>query len=910
MKTILTFLACFCMTLHVYAQLKVYSGRCNDKTNPLGVDLQNIHFSWEMISNENNQKQTGYQLVIASSAIDAESGKYDVYNSGFMTENQNIYIFCKGLSLRPATTYYWKVRVWGRDKKSSDWSNVYSFTTGLFSKDDWAGAVWIAYENSLRKEANGQTTEILWKKTGNPYLVSPLFQKEFNVSKKVKQALLFVSGLGQYEGSINGKKISHSFLTPGWSGYDKTVFYNTYEVSNLIKDGENVLGFILGNGFYNTFQERYSKVPGNGYGVLKLICRLKIEYQDGSQENVVSNDSWKTCYSPITFNNIYGGEDVDARLEQPSGHEGFFNANPWRGALETNAPKGKLVGEYDYPVVFKDTILPQRVVSINPGIYVYDFGQNASGIVQLKVNGLTGHRIKIYPSELLTRKGTVTQENTGAPYYYTYTLKGGGEEIFQPRFTYYGFRFVQVEGAVPDTAKNLFGLPVITGLKMLHNTSSQPQDGSFTCSNELYNRIYRAIHWAMESNLQSISTDCPHREKLGWQEQNNLMGGSIRYNFDIENLFQKIVADLIDAQHEDGMVPNIAPEYMNLRGNMLCSVEWGSSAVILPWFLYKWYDDKNTMQTAFPMMRKYIAYLENRADDLILSFGLGDWCDLRVGKKLLTPRELTATATFYRDVELLGKMASVLGYKEDAEKYRKLSDRIKTSFNAHFFNTKSNTYATGSQTSMAMPLYLGLVNEKNKAEVLKNLVDSIAANNKALTGGDVGFYYLVKTLYQNGEEQLLFDMTNRDDVPGYGYMLKQGATALTETWNGNEISRDHLMLGHIMEWFFEGIGGISQDKNSIAYRHIIIRPQPVGDLTFAKTRFHSPSGWISTDWKMTNNSFKMQVEIPVNAIATVYLPTSSNSKIYENGKLLNRDKRTVNVEEIDIQSGSYLFEVK
>lgn len=902
-------LLCFSGT-SVSAQLKVSIALCENKINPTGIDWRTLHFGWEMSSSENGKYQTGYQLAISSSFQKSESEIFDVYNSGYVKGNQNVQVAYHGGALASSKNYYWKVRVWDNEKNRSEWSKIHQFTTGLLAKEDWCNAKWIAFENYPKSANAGTNIEIPWKKSGNRYLVSPLFRKEFIVKKELAEALLFVTGLGQYEGTINGKKITNSFLTPGWTDYDKTVLYNTYNVTDYLSNGRNVLGFKLGNGFYNTFRERYSKISGNGFGALKMISRLKLTYQDGNQEDIVSDDSWKSSCSPITFNNIYGGEDYDARLEQQGWDTNSFNDASWKQALYTDAPIGKLVAEKDFPVVFKDTLIPLKIHKITHDIHVYDFGQNASGIVQVKVKGERGHTLRIYPSELLTKSNLITQENSGTPYYYSYTLNGVGEEVFQPRFSYYGFRYVQIEGAVPDTEENPYGLPLVSGIKMLHNTNSQPESGTFTCSNELLNRIFKAILWSMKSNLQSISTDCPHREKLGWQEQNNLMGSSIQYNFNIYSLFQKIVGDLMDARHEDGLVPNVAPEFLKLRGNMLSSPEWGSSCVILPWFLYKWYGDKVTMKTAFPMMKAYMSYLENKSKDHILSIGLGDWCDMRKGKVLLTPKEVTATTTFYRNAVLMTKMADVLEYKDDSRRYRELSERIRASFNHSYFNVETCSYASGSQTSMAMPLYTGIVDSGFKEQVLQNLTDSILANNRALTGGDVGFYYLVKTLYENGKEQLLFDMNNRDDVPGYGYQLKQGATTLTETWTGNEISRNHLMLGHLMEWFYEGIGGIAQEEHSTAYKHIKIRPQPVGDLTYAKTSFHSPSGWILTDWKKVNNSFLINIKIPVNTIATVYLPVMSNSEIYQNGNLLKSPNHNKGFGKVTINSGNYTFEVK
>ena len=530
------------------------------------------------------------------------------------------------------------------------------------------------------------------------------------------------------------------------------------------------------------------------------------------------------------------------------------------------------------------------------------------------MSGKKGQIIKLIPAELLKADQSPNQEASGAPYYFLYTLKGDGEETWQPSFTYYGFRYVQVEGAVPSGVNNSFGLPVMLQLNSMHNRNSNPENGSFECSNKLFNRIDTLIKWSVKSNMQSVVTDCPHREKLSWLEQDYLMGASIHYNYDVYSLYRKLVLDLIDAQYTEGFVPDIAPEYVVFEGGFLDSPEWGSASVILPWLLYTWYGDKDILQQAYPMMKKYVAYLESKSANHILSHGLGDWFDYgpaAPGEAQLTPKALTATAIYYYDVALLGKMARILGHKSEAETFQQQALAIKKSFNNSFFNDTTKVYSTGSQTAMSMPLSLGLVAEENKKAVVKNLVDSIYAGNKVLTAGDIGFHFLVNALDEAGASQLIYDMNNRDDVPGYGFQLKKGATALTESWPALEnVSNNHLMLGHIMEWFYSGLAGIAQEEDAIAFNHIKIRPQPVGDISFAKGSFHSPYGWIYADWKKGDHSFLLHVQIPVNTIATVYLPATAKSTIYINGQKSNAVKIKEGTAVIETGSGTYNFEVK
>lgn len=902
------------------AQLRVTAALCENKVNPLGVALQNIHFSWEATARENGQFQTAYQLVIASSNARLKSGTYDIYNSATVKSGQSILVKYNGKPLIPATTYFWKVRLSDKNNKPGEWSEPQQITTGLFSKSDWSNAQWIGYEElaaAMRVAPGVHEPEA--KSLGNKAMqrpVVPLFRKSFAVNKKVKTALLFVTGVGQYEINVNGVKAGNSFLSPGWTYFDKTVLYNTYDVTGNIKQGQNALGAIVGNGFYNINRERYFKIV-TAFGMPTMICRLKITYDDGSEDNIVTDKTWKAAPSPITYTSIYGGEDYDAQLEQQGWSTASFDDSKWNEALLVKAPpSGKLLPEQDYPVQFMESFAPKKVWQPKPGVYIYDFGQNASGIVALKVRGKKGQTIKLTPGELLTGEQLANQRASGGPHYYSYTLKSDNQETWQPKFTYYGFRYVQVEGAVPDTADNGGELPAVVQLTALHNRNSAPSSGSFECSNELFNRIYTLINWAIKSNMQSVITDCPHREKLSWLEQDYLMGNSIHYNFDIYSLYKQLVYDLMDAQYEKGFVPDIAPEFVVFGGGFLDSPEWGSSSVILPWLLYTWYGDKDVLQRAYPMIKRYVDYLTSKSKDQILTHGLGDWYDYGPkppGEAQLTPKAVTATSIYYYDANLLAHIATVLNNKADAVQYNQLAASIKKSFNSKFFNAKTKVYSTGSQTAMAMPLSVGLVDENLKQAVLKNLVDSIYANNKALTAGDIGFHFLIKALDDGGASQLIYDMNNRDDVAGYGFQLKKGATALTESWAAlEEVSNNHLMLGHIMEWFYGGLAGISQEENSVGYNIIRIRPQPVGDITHAKGSFHSPYGWITTDWKKSSTEFKLRVHIPVNATANIYLPATVNSKIYVNGK--QPDNRVVKIKGgtaiMLAGSGDYIFKIR
>jgi hypothetical protein len=677
-----------------------------------------------------------------------------------------------------------------------------------------------------------------------------------------------------------------------------------------------VIGVIVGNGFFNVNRERYRKLV-IAYGAPMMILKLEVQFSDGSKEIIISDRTWKTMHSPITFSSIYGGEDYDARLEQDGWNNKGFDDGKWVDAIEVEGPGGLLQPETDYPLKIMQTFKPQKINCIKKKYYVYDYGQNASGIIRLTLKGKRGQTVRLIPGELTGEDSLVTQKATGSPYYFTYTLKGEKEETWTPRFSYYGFRYVQPEGAVPLNMPNPENLPVITGMELLHTRNSSPETGNFRCSNTLFNSIYNLINWSIRSNLASVATDCPHREKLGWLEQAHLMGNSMNYVYDIRNLFSKIIDDMIGAQTDEGLVPDIAPEFVPFTAGFRDSPEWGSAAIILPWDMYQWYGDLNSVRKAYPMMKRYLDYLHQKSENHILSHGLGDWFDLgpkSPGVAQLTPIALTATSIYYYDNKLMAEMAELLGEKDDASFYRNMAEEIRTAFNNKFFNPETMVYSTGSQTSYSMPLFFGMVDEEKREAVVANLIRSINENNKALTAGDIGYRYLLRTLEQEGRSQLIFEMNSRSDVPGYGYQLSRGATALTESWAALKyVSNNHMMLGHLMEWFYSGVGGIRMTEGSASYDHILISPEPVGDLTWAETSFRSVHGDIKASWKLINDEFLLKVTVPVNSKATVIMPCGNPEGITEGNKSLAgspgiKVNGSINGKtSIEILSGTYEF---
>jgi alpha-L-rhamnosidase len=875
-----------------FSQLSVYNLQTESKINPLGVDNINPVFSWQLESSQNNILQAAYQVLVSDDDKLIQRNIGNVWDSKKIPANTSVQVKYKGRKLAAAKKYFWKVKVWDNKGNVSSWSSFSYWQMGLLKEADWTNAKWVAYENlpdSLKivpaEHGSGK------KEWGKRPDVLPLFRKEFLVDKKVKQATAFVCGLGQFELSINGKKVDDHFLDPGWTKYDKQALYVTFDVTRCLNNGNNALGLMLGNGFYYIPGERYRKMTG-AYGYPKMITRLLIEYSDGTIQNIISDKSWKAAPSPITYSSLYGGENYDATLEQQGWNQANFDDSKWKQAVITSSHS--LVSQTAPPIKIMQQFASASVSKIKSNTWVYDFAQNMSGIPQVRVQGRRGDTIKITPAELLKEDGTANQKATGSTSYYLYVLKGGMIEEFSPRFTYYGFRYLQAELLPKD---NDSMQTKIFAIAALHTRNSTAAVGDFTCSNELFNKTYSLIKWAINSNMQSVFTDCPHRERLGWQEQLHLMANALQRTYDIHTLSKKITGDIRVGQNENGLVPSTIPEYTQMHfadGYFRDSPEWGSNAILMPWNLYQWYGDIEELKKNYSAMERYVNYLRSKDSSYLLMYGLSDWYDLgpnRPGFCQLTPMGLTATAYYYHDLEVMNKIASVLKKPVDAKRYALWADSVKLAFNRMYFNAATKQYGSGSQTSNAMAISFGLVNEMDKAAVVQNIIKDIEQHNYALTSGDIGFHHLLKVLSDAGRHDIIYKMNNRTDVPGYGYQLAKGATALTESWQGLPIvSNNHFMLGHLMDWFYGALGGIQQNEHSVGYKIIDIKPQPVGDITQASTTYLSVYGKVVSEWKIVNDIFELNITIPANTTGNVYLPGSN--KIIKTG------------------SGSYQFKIK
>ena len=742
-----------------------------------------------------------------------------------------------------------------------------------FAQDYFGGAQWIGaitrqqahipagrhYQGAVLKESKS-----LWAKADTLSRRSIILRRSFKPWKTIKKAELRICGLGFYELTINNKKVGDAEFAPLWSDYDKSIFYNLYDVTSYLQLGDNEIRVLLGNGFYNEQGGRYHKLRIS-FGPPTLKFFLYVIYEDGMRERLLSDESWEWTPSPIVFNSIYGGEDYDARIEPTD----------WKPVVIQEAPKGLLRKQIAKPVKIMEQF-PVKKTLRKDSLMVLDMGQNLAGYPEITVSGKCGQYLKITPAETLTPEGLCNQKQTGRPHYYTYILKGEGKETWHPRFSYYSYRYLQIEGDIK----------VLKDIKSCFIYNSALRTGEFECSNPLINDTHKLIDRAIRSNWQAVWTDCPAREKLGWLEQDWLNGEALVYNYDAQSMIEQTMQNIVDAQHEDGSMPEIAPEYTQFTGSWAKpfqeSPEWGGAIIALPMLYWQHYGDLSLAREYYEPMKRYINYLASQDSAYILKMGLGDWYDYgpgRAGFSQNTPMPLVSTAHYYQWMCYMYVLAKQLGKRDEAYAFNQRAENIRQAFNREFYDAKRKTYGTGSQCSLALPLYLKLVPEKDYQAVLQNLIKDIHAHGDRLTTGDVGNRYLFYTLAKNGHRELLYKMLNHYDVPGYGYQIKKGQTTLTEQWNPDHgASMNHFMMAHIENLLIPDLLGIQRNGDLIE-----IAPHPVGDLTWCKGSTMSAQGKVSVSWKIKKDKFIMDIDIPEGGFADVYMPYSDRAESIQGG---------------------------
>lgn len=830
-----------------------------------GLASRRPRFGWTLAARDpqaRDLRQSAARVVVT----DAHGAT--LFDSGRVAGAYPALVPAQDLTLPEQTPLDWRVKVWDQHGNPSLWSAPARLVTGVAGV--WRGG-WIA------AVADGPITASPTESAppATSYYVLPLLRRSFRIDRPVRHAVMCLSGLGAHVLSINGRAASSALLNPGWTDYRKTVPYETIDVTDCLRIGDNMLGVMLGGGMYDVprVPGRYGKFVGS-FGAPKLIAQLRIVHDDGSERWIVSDADWRTRPGAITFSSIYGGEDHDARRETAGWDLPDAQAEGWAGVVATTGPGGNLRAQVTPGMHVAQTLAAVAVTHPAPGVAVHDLGRNITGRPRLTVRGTAGTTIRITPGELLDARGRVTQASMGVgkdAIRFEYTLGAGGTRSWTPHFCYTGFRYLEVEGD---------GVVSVDGEVM---RADLPESGGFVSSDPQLNAIHGLIRQAVLNNMGSIITDCPHREKLGWLEQTWLNAGTIFHTVDAFALYAKTIDDIVDAQRGDGMVPSIAPEYIRFvypDGSdtpFRHSPEWGSAVVQSPWAAYRFTGETTILARGYPAMVRYLDYLQGRSVGGVLDVGLGDWYDIGPnppGEAQLTSRAFTGTAVWYADLLAMERIARVLGRPSEAAGFAARAARLKAVINARFLDAVSGHYDRNSQTANAMALVLGLVPDAARAAVLGHLVADIASRHDHVSAGDIGFHYVVRALGAEAPERLLA-MLGRRDPPSYGAQLAKGATALTEAWDADPASsQNHFMLGHAMSWLVEGLGGIDVDFGRGVEDALLIAPTPLPGVSAVAVAASSPFGPVRSRWRVEKERFQLDIDIPAGAVARVRLPAA------------------------------------
>jgi len=745
---------------------------------------------------------------------------------------------------------------------------------------------------------------------------SPLFRKVFELKKSIRQARAYICGLGYYEFYLNGKKVGDNVLDPGQTNYEHYAFYVTYDITGYLKKGKNAAGIMLGNGWYN----QDLVWGGLVYGKPGAICLIKVSYSDNSTETIVSDQTWKVAEGPITFNNVYAGERYDARKEIPDWAKPGLDDSGWKNAILREPLTPRLVAQSIPPIKRMGNIRPVKITSPKPGVWIFDMGQNFAGWVKLRVRAPAGTAIRLRFTEVLYPDGTIDSNSTGV--FATgvvqtdcYICKGEKEEVWEPRFTYHGFRYVEMTG-FPGRPN----LDMIEGV-VVH--TSVEKNGSFACSNNLINRIHKTALWTELSNLHSIPTDCPHRERCGWLGDAHVSAEMTIYNFDMAQFWTKYMNDIETSLGQGGSTATGKPASPGIpcnisTGKRTCGEarpDWGSAIAQIPWYMYLYYRDTDVFAHHYPHIKRWVDYLTAMAKDNIVEDGFGDWCPPGDNTAMECPPPLTSTALYYFDALLLSKMAKLLGKKEDAQNYANLASAIKTAFIKKFFNQQENTF--GCQTADAIALYLDLVPEGKYKEIAESLNRDVLEKHKGhMSTGILGSRHLYWALSNYGYDSTAFGILTKTDFPGFAYMFSQGATTFWEALvpaskDGVKpvFSFNHPMQGGFDAWFYYGVVGISPVAEEPGFRKIVLNPHLVNELKWVKAIYDSINGRIVSEWENRKNKFKWHILIPPNTSARVLVPAEDRSSVSEKGKFKGvkflgmEDGRAV----YEIGSGEYDF---
>ena len=851
--------------------------------NPLGIDVTEPRLSWQLQSSERGQYQTAYQIQVASSESQLREDNPDMWDTGKVDSDQSVNVVYEGAPLESGKRYYWRVQVWDKHGNRSEWSEPAWWEMGLLEESDWQ-AEWIGMN-----EESGDESE-------------PLLRKTFEIDKPIQRARLYSTALGVYEPYMNGERVGEDIFAPGWTDYNKRIQYQTYDVTELLQSGENVIGAMLGDGWY---AGHVAHLPPNVYGDQPyLFMQLEIDYEDGSSETIVTDESWQVTEGPIQSSDMIMGEIYDARHELTGWHSPGFDATNWdQVKVFDQDVEGELVAQAAPTVQVTEEIKPIEVTEPEPGTYVFDMGQNMVGSVRLKVSGDAGETVTLRHAEVLNPDGTLYTDNLrSAKATDQYTLKGDGVEIYEPHFTFHGFRYVEVTGFPGEPS-----LDAITG-RVMHTAA--PFTGEFETSNDMINQLQSNITWGQRGNFLSIPTDTPARdERMGWSGDINVFVGASTFNMDVSRfLGTKWLRDLRDAQSPNGAFPEVAPKVCCGEG----TPGWGDAGVTVPWTLWQRYGDTRVIEENYDAMVRWIEYMENNSTDYLRpNVGLGDW--LHVNDP--TPNDVIATAYFAYSAQLLSEMADAIDRDEDAEKYAELFNNIKAAFNEAFVD-EYGIVKGDSQAAYVLALYMDLIPESKRQLAADRLVELIEERDWHLSTGFLGTRDLLPVLSETGHLDVAYRLLLNDTFPSWGYQIKNGATTMWEHWDSikpdgsfqdpSMNSFNHYAYGAVGDWMYKNIAGINHDPSNPGYKHTVIHPRPGGDLTYARGQYEAVYGTIVSEWEQEEDKFQLEVTIPANTTATVYVPAVSQWDVMESGQ----PAHTVEgIQFVTMENGHAVFEI-
>jgi alpha-L-rhamnosidase len=873
-------------------------------TNPIGIDEPAPRLSWILHADRRGTTQTAYEIRVATNA--SELTRKPTWNSGRIASDESVNRVYGGPALTPGQRYHWQVRAWDDQNHASDWSTPAYWETGMMGAAQWK-AKWIA------PDLGEDTTR------SNP---SPLLRTEFALGGTVASARAYVTSLGLYEMEINGKRVGDHVLAPGWTSYDTRLQYQTYDVTDLLRKGPNAVGVTLGDGWYRGRLAWETRRNTYGKGVA-LLAQIVVRYADGREQVIASGEEWKASTGPILTSDIYNGETYDARREQTGWSQAGFDAKSWHGVRVVDHSKEILIAPAGPPIRRIEEIKPLKILRTPAGETVVDMGQNMVGWVRLRVRGAAGTIVRLHHAEVLDKQGNFYTANLRtAQQAETYTLKGGSDEVYEPHFTFHGFRYVKVDG-FPGTLTP----DALTGI-VVH--SDMPRTGQFVSSDSMLNQLYHNIVWGQKGNFVGVPTDCPQRdERLGWTGDAQVFARTAAFNYDVAGFFTNWLGDAIADQRAIGSFPDVIPDVLT-RGqpNATSSAGWGDAGVIIPWTMYLAYGDTRLLAKQYPSMRRYVEYQHKVAGDALLwnsGWHYGDWLAFSTVRAdypgATTDKDLIATAFFAHAADLLARSARVLGKTDDARTYGDLFDRIKTAWNREYV-TSTGRMSSNTQTAYALGLEFHLFPEAQRADAGQRL----AANVKQmghLTTGFLGTPYLNNSLTETGHLAEAYQLLLNKKYPSWLYPITQGATTIWERWDGQKPdssfqetsmnSFNHYAYGAIGDWMVRVVAGLDLDDSAPGYKHLVIHPQPGGTLTSARAELMTQYGNAASGWKLEGGRLTVDVRVPVNTRATVRLPGATLAQVMEGARAVApapgvksaaQDGTAVVVE---VGSGDYVF---